>query len=109
MNTVEVNRDWPDQYRWAFRRPREFALHAGPNVRFGLFVLAYNQALFFRRLALPKDAARWTLQTIQTRLVKSGARLVRYARRVTMQMAEAAAPRTLWMGIAERTLRRRPG
>jgi hypothetical protein len=42
-------------------------------------------------------------------LVKTGARLVRHARQLTMQMAEVAVPRRLWLGILQRTLRLRSG
>jgi hypothetical protein len=77
--------------------------------KFGLFVLAYTPANVVGRMALPKEASRWTLQTIQTKLVKTGARLVRHGRQPTTQIAEAAAPRTLPTGIVQRTLRLRPG
>ena len=68
----------------------------------GFFVLAYNLANFFRRLALPKEVERWSLQTIKVRLVKTGARLVRHARQLTIQMAEAAVPRRLWLALLRR-------
>ena len=35
-------------------------------------------------------------------LVKTGARLVRHARRLVVQMAEVAVPRDVWMAILER-------
>jgi Transposase DDE domain group 1 len=75
---------------------------AANRARFGLFVLAYNLANFFRRLALPKETESWSLQTIKVRLVKTGARLVRHARQLTMQIAEAAVPRRLWLGMLRR-------
>lgn len=82
---------------------------AANRARFGLFVLAYNLANFLRRLALPKEVERWSLQTIKVRLVKTGARLVRHARQITMQMAEAAAPRRLWLAMLRRIGQQRSG
>jgi hypothetical protein len=75
---------------------------AANRARFGLFVLAYNLANFFRRLALPKEIENWSLQTIKVRLVKTGARLVRHARQLTMQMAEGAVLRKVWLAMVRR-------
>ena len=58
------------------------------QVRLGLFILAYNLGNFVRRLALPEAMKRWSLTSLQTRLVKTGGRLVRHARRLVFQLAE---------------------
>ena len=47
------------------------------QVRLWLFVLTYNLGNFMRRLVLPEDMKHWTLSSLQTRLIKTGGRLVR--------------------------------
>ena len=71
-------------------------------VRLALFVLAYNLGNFLRRLALPPKMARWSLTTLREKLVKSGARLTRHARRLILQMAEVAVTRDLFARILSR-------
>ena len=58
------------------------------QVRLWLFILAYNLGNFFRRLALPEAIKRWSLTSVQTRLIKIGGRLVGHARRLVFQLAE---------------------
>jgi Transposase DDE domain group 1 len=72
------------------------------QVRLQLFILAYNLGNFLRRLTLPKAVKEWSLRSVQLKLVKTGARLVRHARRLVFQMAEVAVPRDVWMAILER-------
>jgi Transposase DDE domain group 1 len=81
------------------------------QVRLQLFILAYNLGNFLRRLTRPKAVMEWSLRSVQLKLVKTGARLVRHARRLVLQMAEVAVPRDVWMAILERMggLRRVPG
>ena len=71
-------------------------------VRLALFVLAYNLGNFLRRLALPTEMARWSLTTLREKLVKIGARLVRHARRLVLQLAEVAVTRDLSAQILSR-------
>ena len=81
------------------------------QVRLWLFVLAYNLGNFMRRLVLPEDMKRWTLTSLQTRLIKTGGRLVRHARRLVFQLAEVLVTRKMLTGILERIgrLRLAPG
>jgi hypothetical protein len=65
------------------------------EVRLQLFVLAYNLANVFRRLALPRGVAHWTLTTLREKVVKIGAKVVRHARYIVFQMAEVAVTRGL--------------
>jgi len=51
----------------------------------GGFVLAYNLANFFRCLALPRGIRPWTLTTLQEKVVKIRAKVVRHARYVVFQ------------------------
>jgi hypothetical protein len=61
--------------------------------------LAYNLANFLRTLAMPKAIESWSLTSLRERLIKTGARLVRHGRYALFQMAEAAVPRTIFVGI----------
>jgi hypothetical protein len=77
------------------------------QVRLALFVLAYNLGNFMRRLALPEDMKHWTLTSLQTRLIKTGGRLVRHARRLVFQLAEVLVTREMLAGTLERISRLR--
>jgi hypothetical protein len=72
------------------------------QVRLQLFILAYTLGNFLRRLTRPKVVMEWSLRSVQLKLVKTGARLVRHARRLVFQRAEVAVPRDGWMAILER-------
>jgi hypothetical protein len=71
------------------------------QVRLGLFILAYNLGNFMRRLALPESMKHWSLTSLQTRMIKTGGRLVRHARRLVFQMAEVLVSREMLTGILE--------
>jgi hypothetical protein len=43
-------------------------------------VIAYNLGNLWRRLALPRPIERWSLTSLQQRLVKAGGRLVKHVR-----------------------------
>lgn len=75
------------------------------QVRLQLFALAYNLGNFLRRLVLPKKIRHWSLRTLQVKLIKIGAKVVRHARYVIFQMAEVAVPRALFCEILERISR----
>jgi hypothetical protein len=53
-----------------------------------LCVLAYNLGNLLRRLALPKGIENWSLTRLQQRLVKTGGRMVKYARYYWLLLAE---------------------
>jgi hypothetical protein len=67
-----------------------------------LFILAYNLGNFLRRLTLPKVVKGWSLQSVPLRLIKTGARLVRHARRLVFQMAAVAVPGDVWAAVLGR-------
>jgi Transposase DDE domain group 1 len=77
------------------------------QVRLWLFVLAYNLGNFMRRLALPESVNHWSLTSIQTRLIKTGGRLVHHARRLVFQLAEILVTREMLTGMLERISRLR--
>ena len=72
------------------------------QVRLELFVLAYNLGNSMRRLALPEAMKHWSLTSLQTRMIKTGGRLVRHARRLVFQLAEVLVSREMLGGILER-------
>lgn len=76
---------------WMRLSYREFK---GNTVRLDRFVLAYNLGNFQQRLVLPVEMAQWSLPTLHEKLVKTGARLTRHARRVILQMAEVPSRET---------------
>ena len=78
------------------------------QVRLALLILAYNLGNFLRRLCLPKAVKHWSLRSVQVKLIKIGARLVRHARRLVFQLAEVAVSRELFQGVLERIGRLRP-
>ena len=81
------------------------------QVRLSLFILAYNLGNFMRRLVLPESIKRWSLTSVQTRLIKTGARLVRHARRLVFQLAEVMVTRAMFNEMLEKIgrLRFNPG
>ena len=52
-----------------------------------------------RRLTLPKAVQEWSLRSVQLKLIKTGARLVRHARSLVFQVAEVAVPRDVWASV----------
>ncbi len=63
-----------------------------------------------RTLALPKEVEHWSLTTLREKPVKIGAKVVRYGRYVTFQLAEVAAQKELFrksLSLID-DLRRRP-
>ena len=81
---------------------------ADNQVRLQLFALAYNLGNFLRRLALPKKIKDWSLRTLQVKLIKIGAKVVRHSRYVIFQMAEVMVSRSLFYDILERIGRLKP-
>ena len=66
------------------------------EVRLQLHALAYNMGSFLKRADLPEEVADWSLTSIQSRLIKIGARVVRHARKITFQLAEVAVSGALF-------------
>jgi len=66
------------------------------EVRLQLHALAYNLGSFLQRANLPEEISDWSLRSIQSRLIKIGARVVRHARAITFQLVEVAVPRDVF-------------
>ena len=69
------------------------------EVRLQLHALAYNLDVFLQGIDLPDQVATWSLTSLQTRLIKIGARVVRHARAITFQLAEVAVSGNLFHRI----------
>ena len=72
------------------------------EVRLPLSVLAYNLGNLWRRLVLPKHINRWSLTSLQQRLVKTGGRLVKHARYYWLLLAESHLTRRLFGAMLQR-------
>ena len=70
--------------------------------------MAYNLGNFFRRLALPEAIKQWSLTRVQTKLIKTGGRLVRHARMLVFQLAEIMVTREMFGEMLEMVGRLRP-
>jgi hypothetical protein len=68
-------------------------------VRLQLHALAYNLGNFLRTLALPQEVEHWSLTTLQTKLIKIGAKVVCHGRYITFQFSEVAISRPLFAEI----------
>ena len=69
------------------------------EVRLWLSVLAHNLGNLWRRLALPKAIGNWSLTSLQQRLMKTGGRLIKHARRYWLLLAESHLTRRLFAGM----------
>ena len=72
------------------REARRWFVAVEIEVRLQLHALAYNLATFLRCIELPEAMADWSLISLQLKLIKIGARVVRHARAITFQLAEVA-------------------
>ena len=72
------------------------------EVRLQLSVLAYNLGNLWRRLVLPPRVKRWSLTSLQQRLVKTGGRLVKHARYYWLLLAEGHLTRRLFGDMLRR-------
>ena len=72
------------------------------EVRLHLSVLAYNLGNLWRRLVLPPRIKRWSLTSLQQRLVKTGGRLVKHARYYWLLLAEGHLTRRLFGDMLRR-------
>jgi hypothetical protein len=66
------------------------------EVRLWLSVIAYNLGNLWRRLALPAPIGKWSLTSLQQRLVKTGGRLIKHARYYWLLLAESHLTRRLF-------------
>ena len=69
------------------------------EVRLQLHALAYNLGVLLQGTDLPEQIADWSLASLQTRLIKIGARVVRHARATTFQLSEVTVNGALFNSI----------
>jgi hypothetical protein len=74
----------------------------GNEVRLWLSILAYNLGNLWRRLVLPKEIGKWSLTSLQQRLVKTGGRLVKHARYYWLMLAEGHLTRGRFAAMLRR-------
>jgi hypothetical protein len=72
------------------------------EVRLMLSLIAYNLGNLWRRLALPRRIEKWSLTSLQQRLVKTGGRLVKHARYFWLLLAESHLTRRLFGSMVRR-------
>jgi hypothetical protein len=72
------------------------------EVRLALSVLAYNLGNLWRRLALPRSIEKYSLTSLQQRLVKTGGRLLKHARYYWLLLAEGYLNRRRFGAMLER-------
>jgi len=65
-------------------------------------VIAHNLVNFWRRLVLPKRIEKWSLMSLQQRLVKTGGRLIKHARYYWLLLAESHLTRRLFGSMVRR-------
>ena len=70
--------------------------------RLYLSVIAYNLGNLWRRLVLPLRVGKWSLTSLQQRLVKTGGRLIQHARYYWLLLAEGHLTRRLFGGMLRR-------
>ena len=68
-----------------------------------LSVLAYNLGSLWRRLVLPPRIKRWSLTSLQQRLVKTGGRLVKRARYYWLLLAQGHLTRRLFVALLRKS------
>ena len=67
-----------------------------------LTILAYDLGNLWRRLLLPQAIEKWSLTSLQQRLVKTGGRLVKHARYYWLLLAEGHLTRRLFASMLGR-------
>jgi hypothetical protein len=72
------------------------------EVRLWLSLFAYNLGNLWRRLALPTPIGKWSLTSLQQRLVKTGGRLIQRARYYWLLLAESHLTRRLFGNMLQK-------
>jgi hypothetical protein len=73
------------------------------EVRLQLHALAYNLGVFLKVADLPEEMADWSMTSLQTRLIKYGARVVRHARAITFQLARSRSAAVSFTAFSRRS------
>lgn len=70
------------------------------QVRLKFFAAAFNLGRFLLRLALRPSIRHWFLRTLQVRLIKIGAKVIRHAGCACARLAEVSVPRQPFLAIS---------
>ena len=107
---ADLRGNWSCQGFSTYPMARAAASSAITRFASSFTALVYNLGNFMRTLALPKEVEHWSLTTLREKLVKIGVKVVRHGRYVTFQLAEVAAPGSLFQQILGliNDLRRKP-
>ena len=65
-------------------------------------MIAYNLGNLWRRLVLPRKIDKWSVTSLQQRLVKTGGRLIKHARYYSLLLAESHLTRRLFGAMVRR-------
>jgi hypothetical protein len=71
-------------------------------MRLWLSLIAYNIGNLWRRLVLPAPIGKWSLTSLQERLVKNDERLIQHAQYYWLMLAEGHLPRRLFAGMLQK-------
>ena len=72
------------------------------EVRLWLSLIAYNLGNLWRRLVLPRRIEKWSLTSLQQRLVKTGGRMIKHARYYWLLLAESHLTKRLFAAMVRR-------
>ena len=72
------------------------------EVRLWLSLIAYNLGNLWRRLVLPRRIEKWSLTSLQQRLVKTGGRMIKHARYYWLLLAESHLTKRLFGAMVRR-------
>jgi DDE family transposase len=72
------------------------------EVRLWLSLIAYNLGNLRRRLVLPRRIEKWSLTSLQQRLVKTGGRMIKHARYYWLLLAESHLTKRLFAAMVRR-------
>src|SRR5229473_5341024 len=96
-NSTSVSFQWIKESKQAVALTRLSCHRFRANeVRLWLSLIAYNLGNLWRRLALPAQIGKWSLTSLQQRLVKTGGRLIKHARYYWLLLAESHLTRRLF-------------
>ena len=102
-NKRGTSEQWIKEGKQAVKMTRLSCHRFRPNeVRLGLSVIAYDLGNLWRRLALPRRIDKWSLTSLQQRLVKTGGRLVKHSRCYWLLLAESRLTRRLFGAMVRR-------
>ena len=102
-NKRETAEQWIKESKQAVKMTRLSCHRLRANeVRLWLSVIAYNLGNLWRRPALPAPIGKWSLTSLQQRLVKTGGRLIKHVRYYWQLLAESDPTRRLFGSMLRR-------